>query len=353
MQQSDLAFLIDALHTRGILTSRASDTGLKAEEIRMEATSQDSLDGSRVVATQQDETQFGYLCFGTLTLSLIVQEEPGALVTPPKTSAAGIFTFEDNQKGDFVLDVAPEPTKKNNKAVKAGKMTLEELQVEYMKLCKKKRALDSKFQVLQELCSKLRQENDALKVEASYKGKLSATVFLLEMEIKSLKASLTSESTQSLQKLLTATEKNAAVRVKELNRKAEVTLVRGYWMQQEAAVKKDSKEALTAAESQHSAELALASTREKTVPDQATNFENYQPVAVPVWATANSDDKGSTCVVDSYTNSMLFSSPWDATAAAAELDASECDEVDYELLWTKGPQYWYGNDDDDWGIDDE
>jgi len=96
-----------------------------------------------------------------------------------------------------------------------------------------------------------------------------------------------------------------------------------------------------------------ASTREKTVPDQATNFENYQPVAVPVWATANSDDKGSTCVVDSYTNSMLFSSPWDATAAAAELDASECDEVDYELLWTKGPQYWYGNDDDDWGIDDE
>ena len=96
-----------------------------------------------------------------------------------------------------------------------------------------------------------------------------------------------------------------------------------------------------------------ASTREKTVPDQATNFENYQPVAVPVWATANSDDKGSTCVVDSYTNSMLFSSPWDATAAAAELDASECDEVDYELLWTKGPQYWYGNDDDDWGIDDK
>jgi len=123
----------------------------------------------------QDETQFGYLCFGwagrqehacyvhanqgeplqavkphfvlqsllscypvlselacsTLTLSLIVQEEPGALVTPPKTSAAGIFTFEDNQKGDFVLDVAPEPTKKNNKAVKAGKMTLEELQVRH------------------------------------------------------------------------------------------------------------------------------------------------------------------------------------------------------------------------------
>ncbi len=40
------------------------------------------------------------------------------------------------------------------------------------------------------------------------------------MEVKSLKASLTSESTQSLQKLLTATEENAAVRVKELNRKA-------------------------------------------------------------------------------------------------------------------------------------
>ena len=50
-------------------------------------------------------------------------------------------------------------------------------------------------------------------------GKLSATVFLLEMEIKSLKASLTSESTQSLQKLLTATEKNAAVRVKEIERR--------------------------------------------------------------------------------------------------------------------------------------
>ncbi len=65
------------------------------------------------------------------TLSLVEQEDPGALVTPPKTSAAGIFTFEDNQKGDFVLDVAPEPTKKNNKAVKAGKMTLEELQVRH------------------------------------------------------------------------------------------------------------------------------------------------------------------------------------------------------------------------------
>ncbi len=51
-------------------------------------------------------------------------------------------------------------------------------------------------------------------------GKLSATVFLLEMEVKSLKASLTLESTQSLQKLLTATEKNAAARVTDLNRKA-------------------------------------------------------------------------------------------------------------------------------------
>jgi len=127
----------------------------------------------------QDETQFGYLCLGgagrqehacyvhanqgeplqavnphlvlqsllsccpalselacsTLTLSLVEQEDPGALVTPPKTSAAGIFTFEDNQKGDYVLDVAPEPTKKNNKAVKAGKMTLEELQVRQSLLC--------------------------------------------------------------------------------------------------------------------------------------------------------------------------------------------------------------------------
>ena len=60
-----------------------------------------------------------------------MQEDPGALVTPPKRSAAGIFTFEDNQKGDYVLDVAPEPTKKNSKTVKAGKMTLEELQVRH------------------------------------------------------------------------------------------------------------------------------------------------------------------------------------------------------------------------------
>jgi len=95
-----------------------------------------------------------------------------------------------------------------------------------------------------------------------------------------------------------------------------------------------------------------ASMKKKTVPDQATLFKNFQPVAVPVWATANSDDKESSSVVDSYTKSTLFSSPWDAAAAAAELDASECDEVDYELLWTKGPQYWY-DDGDDWGIDDE
>ena len=51
------------------------------------------------------------------------------------------------------------------------------MQVEYMKLCKKKRALDSKFQVLQELCSKLRQENDALKVEASHKGDCCCRLF--------------------------------------------------------------------------------------------------------------------------------------------------------------------------------
>ena len=95
-----------------------------------------------------------------------------------------------------------------------------------------------------------------------------------------------------------------------------------------------------------------ASIMKKTMPDQATDFENFQPVAVPVWATANSDDKESSSLVDSYTKSTLFSRPWDAEAAAAELDASECDEVDYELLWTKGPQYWYGQD-DDWGIDDE
>ena len=179
----------------------------------METASQDSLDGSRFVATQQailptacctihamlslqtkilyscirelglllrDETQFGYLCFGwtsrqehachvhvnqgeplqalnsklvlqsllscypvlsdlacsSLTLSPTVQEDPGALVTPPKTSsAAGIFTFEDNQGGDYVLDVAPEATKKRNEVVKAGKMTLEELQVRHSLLC--------------------------------------------------------------------------------------------------------------------------------------------------------------------------------------------------------------------------
>ncbi len=39
-----------------------------------------------------------------------------------------------------------------------------------MKLRKKKRAQDSKFQVLQELCSKLRLENDVLREEASHKG---------------------------------------------------------------------------------------------------------------------------------------------------------------------------------------
>ena len=185
---------------------------LQAEKIRMETGSQDSLDGSRFVATHQailpaacctthvllslqtnrlyscireldlllqDETQFGYLCFGWagrqehaclvhanqgdplqavnsrlvlqsllscyhvqselfcsfFTPSLIVQEDPGALVTPPKTSAAGIFTCEDNQGADYVLDVAPEPTKKRNEVVKAGNMTLEELQVRHSLLC--------------------------------------------------------------------------------------------------------------------------------------------------------------------------------------------------------------------------
>ncbi len=95
-----------------------------------------------------------------------------------------------------------------------------------------------------------------------------------------------------------------------------------------------------------------ASIMKKTMPDQAMDFVNFQPVAVPIWATTTSDDKESGILVDSHTKSTLFSSPWDAAAAAAELDASECDEVDYELLWTKGPQYWY-DDGDDWGIDDE
>ena len=96
-----------------------------------------------------------------------------------------------------------------------------------------------------------------------------------------------------------------------------------------------------------------ASIMKNTVPDHMTDSESSQPVAVPVWATANPDDKESSSVVDSYTKSTLFSSPWDAAAAAAELDVNECDEVDYELLWTKGPHYWYGDDGDDWGIDDE
>ena len=39
-----------------------------------------------------------------------------------------------------------------------------------MKLRKNKRALESKFQVLQGLNSKLRLENDGLRVEASHKG---------------------------------------------------------------------------------------------------------------------------------------------------------------------------------------
>ena len=176
----------------------------------METASQDSLDGSRFVATHQailpaacctthallqtkllysrsgelrlllqNETQFGYLCFGWagrqehaclvhanqgdplqavnsrlvlqsllscyhvlselfcsfFTPSLIVQEDPGALVTPPKTSAAGIYTFEANQDGDYVLDVPSEPTKKRNEVVRAGKMTLEELQVRHSLPC--------------------------------------------------------------------------------------------------------------------------------------------------------------------------------------------------------------------------
>ncbi|KAA6419754.1 MAG: hypothetical protein FRX49_10287, partial [Trebouxia sp. A1-2] len=68
------------------------------------------------------------LVCSSFTLSLVEQEDPGALVLPPKISAAGNFTFEENHKGDYVLDVAPEPAKKSNRAVKAGKKTLEELQ---------------------------------------------------------------------------------------------------------------------------------------------------------------------------------------------------------------------------------
>ncbi|KAL0053137.1 hypothetical protein WJX82_001465 [Trebouxia sp. C0006] len=283
---------------RGILTSTASNTCLKAEKIRMETGSQDSLDGSRMRPSSAIFALGGLAGRSMLALFMPTKEDPGALVTPPKTSAAGIFTCEDNQGADYVLDVAPEPTKKRNEVVKAGNMTLEELQVEYVKLRKKKRAQDSKFQVLQELCSKLRLENDALRVEASHKGKLSATVFLLEMEASSVKQTVLG------------------------------------WA---SGVKKAASD--------------QASIMKK-VPDQAKDFENFQPVAVPVWATANSDDKKSSSVVYSYTEGSLFSSPWDGAAAAAELDASACDEVDYEFLWTKGPQYWY-DDGDDWGIDDE
>jgi len=89
----------------------------------------------------------------------------------------------------------------------------------------------------------------------------------------------------------------------------------------------------------------------KAVPGQATASGNFQPVAVSVWATENPDDKESTRMVDSYTKSSLFSSPWDAAAAAAQPDASECDEVDYELLWAKGPEYWSDHG-DDWGTDE-
>ena len=75
------------------------------------------------------------LVCSSFTLSLVEQEDPGALVLPPKISAAGNFTFEENHKGDYVLDVAPEPAKKSNRAVKAGKKTLEELQVRHSLLC--------------------------------------------------------------------------------------------------------------------------------------------------------------------------------------------------------------------------
>ena len=57
-----------------------------------------------------------------------------------------------------------------------------------MKLRKNKRAVDSKFQVLQELCSKLRQENDVLTVEASHKGdcscRLHAHLCLMVCELR-------------------------------------------------------------------------------------------------------------------------------------------------------------------------
>ncbi|KAL0028079.1 hypothetical protein WJX77_005304 [Trebouxia sp. C0004] len=284
---------------------------MKAEEIRMETASQDRLDGSRMRPSSAIFALSGLAGRSMLAMFMPTKEDPGALVTPPKTSAAGPYTFEDNQEGDYVVDVAPERTKKSNEVVKAGKKTLEELQIEYIKLRKKKRAQDSRIQALQDLCSKLRLENDVFIVEASHTGRLSATVVQLEMEMKSLKASLSSESTKSLKKLLTATEENAAASVTALNRKAvaarelaeslrqelslaaaqhaqqlselqqqltaslqkrqlaaqraiskqmsqhEVAMVRGYWMHQEAAVKKDSKEALTAVESRHSAELAL------------------------------------------------------------------------------------------------
>ncbi len=42
-----------------------------------------------------------------------------------------------------------------------------------MKLRKKKRVQDSRFQALQELCSKQRLENDVFREEASHKGDCS------------------------------------------------------------------------------------------------------------------------------------------------------------------------------------
>ena len=95
-----------------------------------------------------------------------------------------------------------------------------------------------------------------------------------------------------------------------------------------------------------------ASGDKETVPDEANTVTSCtQPKAVgaPVQGSVTPLDGETTTLVDS--NSTLFSSPWDAVAAAAEIDVVD-DAVDYEQLWIKGPQSWCDLD-DDWGIDDD
>ncbi|KAL0039391.1 hypothetical protein WJX79_005821 [Trebouxia sp. C0005] len=249
------------------------------------------------------------------------------------------------------------------------------MQLEYIKLRNKKRVQDSKCQALQELCSKQRLEIDVLREEASHKGKLSATVSLLEMEsggqelqislsalelLSSTPNALSSSNVMStsttvskdIPQCWSSTAGAAVIAAAQL-----LATVKAYPLLEKWLAAGTDQSTMAAQESVPAKHITSAATWRDALPAcdtilAATIFKNFQPVAVPVWATADSDDKESSSVIDSYTKSSLFSSPWDAAAAAAELDASAYDVVDYELLWTKGPQYWYDHD-DDWGIDDE